>query len=73
MGSTKRMLRFEEVWEEIDDGRSHNHLNCKILLKRDISLLTAYGNFIKSQFYRPRSADAHKGATQQNSGYWFDI
>jgi len=48
MGSTKRMLRFEEVWEEIDYGRSYNHLNGKFLLKRGISLLTAYSNFIKS-------------------------
>ena len=73
MGSTKRMLRFEEVWEEIDYGRSYNHLNGKFLLKRDISLLTAYSNFIKSWFDRPRSAGAHRGATQQNSGCWFDI
>jgi len=42
------MLRFEEVWEEIDYGRSYNHLNGKFLLKRGISLLTAYSNFIKS-------------------------
>jgi len=63
------MLRFEEVWEEVDDSRSHNHLDGKLLLKRDISLLTTYDDFIKSYFYRPRPADAHRGATQQNTGY----